>query len=143
MSDNVDMDFAQKLRDLGLGPDTAIVIGSGILNALGIRKSKDIDLVVTPEEYARLEADAHFKKEEFQGRILLRDELFEIGTEWGVLGNDRSFADLSGDTCVIDGVRYLTPEFLLAVKKSWVSDGAAREKDIADIALIEAYLARG
>ena len=42
--------LAKKLRELGLNADNAIVIGSGILQALGIRKSNDIDLVVTPED---------------------------------------------------------------------------------------------
>lgn len=136
------MNILNSLSGLALGPETAIVIGSGILNALGIRESKDIDLVVTPEEYARLGALTRFAKEEYQGRILLRDDLFEIGTEWGVLGSDRSFKDLLADTCVIDGVRYVTPEFLLSVKRSWNKAGSAREKDLADIALIEAHLAK-
>ena len=137
------MNFALKLREQGLGSETAIVIGSGILNALGIRESKDIDLVVTPEEYVRLSSRVQFKKEEYRGRVLLRDDLFEIGTEWGVLGKNLSFGDLLTDTCVIDGVRYITPEFLLSVKQSWEKAGEAREKDLADIALIEAHLARG
>ena len=45
------MEIKSKLEDLGLTPENAIVIGSGILNALGLLESKDIDDVKLMEDY--------------------------------------------------------------------------------------------
>lgn len=134
------MNIKEKLNDLNLDSDNSIVIGSGILNALDIRESHDIDLVANKTTYERLKADGRFKISENHGREILTDELFEIGTEWGVLGRSWNFEDLSVKSVVIEGVRYSSPEFLLEVKKSWVATGESRPKDINDIKLIEDYL---
>lgn len=48
------------LQKLSLNPDNSIVIGSGILQALGIRKSKDIDIVATQEIYDSLKKTGEF-----------------------------------------------------------------------------------
>ena len=44
------MEIKNKLIELGLNSENAVVIGSGILNALNLRESKDIDVVVTEEK---------------------------------------------------------------------------------------------
>lgn len=136
------MNIKQELRNIGLRAENAVVIGSGILNALNIRESKDIDVVVDRETYNQLSENSKFKKVEKHNKEILEDELFEIGTSWAVLGRDWDFDDLSKNSIIIDEVRYNTIEFLLEVKKSWVSDGEARPKDIQDIELIEKYLSK-
>ena len=130
-----------KLDELGLNPSNAIVIGSGILNVLNLRKSKDIDVVVTEEKYKELAANSRFKKEQNHGRELLTDGLFEIGTSWTVVGKTWKFDDLQKSPSIIaNGVRYNTIEFLLDVKRHWISDGEDRQKDIDDVKLMERYL---
>jgi len=57
------MEIKGKLNEFGLNPGNAVVIGSGILNALKIRGSNDIDVVVTLEKYQSLALDSRFKKE--------------------------------------------------------------------------------
>ena len=50
--------FSERVKDLGLPLDQLIVIGSGILNQLGIRQSADIDVATNREaleEIARSE----------------------------------------------------------------------------------------
>ncbi len=128
------------LADIGLTPDNSVVIGSGILSALGIRDSKDIDAVVIEDVYSRLGQDPKFTKSQNHGREILTMNLFEIGTSWGVLGKDQSYKDLAENSVVIDGVRYITPEFLLEVKRSWLKDDDVRQKDIDDVKLIEEYI---
>lgn len=49
------MNFKQKIAELNLPTNSYVVVGSGILGALGIRESNDIDLVVTEEEYRNIE----------------------------------------------------------------------------------------
>lgn len=134
------MDFSKSLNSLNLNPGNSVVIGSGILSALGIRNSEDIDVVVNDESYARLSKDTKFRKDQVRGREVLSDELFEIGTSWGVLGKEQTFDDLLHQSTIINGTRFITIEFLLTVKKSWTHDGDVRQKDFDDLKLINAYL---
>ncbi len=129
-----------KLEAFGLTPSNSIVIGSGILAVLSIRTSKDIDVIVTQSVYDSLKNSGKFTISETHGREILVDDMFEIGTNWEVLGKQRSFEDLVPDSIVINSVRYITLDFLYRVKKSWLQDGEARPKDIADVELIENYL---
>ncbi len=130
------------LQKLGLNPNNSIIIGSGILQALGIRKSKDIDIVVNQEIYDSLKKSGKFTTSKNHGRETLTDDLFEIGTSWNVLGKSHNFKDFDNDSIVIDGVRYITLDFLYKAKRSWVQGGYARQKDIEDIKLIEKYIGK-
>lgn len=78
------MEIKNKLIELGLNSENAIIIGSGILNALNLRASKDIDVVVTEEKDKELSDNNRFKKEQNHEREILNDGLFEIGISWTV-----------------------------------------------------------
>ena len=134
------MEIKNKIIKLGLNSENAVVIGSGILNALNLRESKDIDVVVTEEKYKELSDNSRFKKEQNHGREILADDLFEIGTSWAVVGKNWKFDDLLNHSTTIDGVRYNTVEFLLDAKRRWITDGEGRQKDIDDVKLMEQYL---
>jgi len=132
----------EALVQIGLTEQNSVVIGSGILGALGIRESHDIDLVVTPQAYARLGDSGQFKPVTgHHDSQLLADDVFEIGPSWSVFGRDHTYEDLLPESVVIGGVRYLTLNFLLRVKESWLHDEPVRPKDIYDVALIKDYLA--
>jgi len=134
------MHIKSKLDEIGLNSESAIVIGSGILSALGLRKSRDIDLVVTKEKYKELYSKKRFKKQLSHGRELLTDNLFEIGKDWVVLGKTWRFNDLIKHSTIIGGVRYITIEFLLKAKREWLANGDIRQKDIDDVKLMEKYV---
>ena len=136
----MNIDVKSRLDEIGLNPDSAIVIGSGILGALHIRDIHDIDLVVTEEAYGRLVQDSRFKKTETHGREILTYGVYEIGINWAVMGKSWDFASLSEHSTVIDGVRYIDISFLLDVKRSWTAEGDVRQKDLDDIQLIEDYI---
>jgi len=70
------MEIKNKLVELGLNYDNAVVIGSGILNALNLRECKDIDVVVIKEKYKEFSDNSRFKKEQKHGREILDDGLF-------------------------------------------------------------------
>jgi hypothetical protein len=134
------MDIAKQLHDLGLSTTNAVVIGFGILNALDIRQSNDIDVVVDIGTYTKLSFNARFKKAESYGHEILVDGLFEIGTCWGVLGKDQTFHDLFRHSVVLEDVRYISLEFLLEVKQSWLQSAVnIRQKDADDVRSIETY----
>ena len=134
------MDIKSKLNELGLNPDNSVVIGSGILNALNLRESKDIDVVVNEEKYKELSDNSHFEKKQNHGREILDDGLFEIGTSWTVIGKTWKFEDLLSHSVVIDGIHHNKIEFLLEAKRRWIADGEGRQKDIDDVKLMEKYL---
>lgn len=134
------LEIKTKIDELGLNPDNAVVIGSGILSALNLRESKDIDVVVMEEKYKELSDTGRFRKEQNHGREILADDLFEIGTSWTVIGKTWKFEDLLNHSTTIDGVRYNSVEFLLDAKRRWISDGESRQKDIDDVKLMEQYL---
>jgi len=134
------MSLKTELNGLGLNTESSVVIGSGVMSALGIRESGDVDVVTTDEEYHRLASTNQFKVTENYGQEILSDDLYEIGTSWGVLDEDRGFKRLHEDSVVIDGVRYVTLEFLFKVKRSWCEDDDVRQKDVDDVKLIEKHL---
>ena len=134
------MEIKNKLNELGLSSNDVVVIGSGILNALNLRESEDIDVVVTEEKYKELSNNNRFKKEQNHGREILVDDLFEIRTSWTVVGKTWKFDDLLNHSTIIDGIRYNTIEFLLDAKRRWVTDGEGRQKDIDDVKLMEKHL---
>jgi hypothetical protein len=135
------MELRKKIKEIGLTPDNAVIIGSGILSALNLRESKDIDVVAIEEKYKELSGDRRFKKEENHGREILADDLFEIGTSWTVMGKTWKFEELLQHSTVIDGIRYNSIDFLLNAKKSWIANGEGRQKDLDDVKLMEQHLA--
>lgn len=75
------MNIPQELATLNLPPNSFVVVGSGILNALGIRESNDIDLIVTPEVFASLEQRGYAESSWPDQKTLAFNE-FEFGTQW-------------------------------------------------------------
>ncbi len=133
------MNITRLATSTGLTPANSIVIGSGILQALSIRESGDIDVVVTQEVFSRLRKSKEFDTKHVHNRELLTDGVFEIGINWEVLGKIWTYEELREVSLVIEGVRYITLEFLLTAKKSWLKN-EGRSKDFTDVRLIEDYL---
>ncbi len=131
-----------KFKKLGLNPDNSIIIGSGILQALNIRRSKDVDVIVNLKTYENLKNSGKFSSKYILGQEVLKDELFEIGTVWNVLGKPYKFNDLVENSVVINGVRYISIDFLYKFKKGWMSKGEARPKDLKDIKLMERHFSK-
>ena len=97
-----------QLANLGLSAENSVIIASGILNALGIRESGDVDIVVGQADYERLSKDSRFTLGQNYGHPVLLDDTFEICTSWGVLDKEYSLQDFLPETTVIDGVRYIS-----------------------------------
>ncbi len=134
------MNFFKNLQEIGLNAENSVVIGSGILSANSIRESSDIDVTVTEDTYDRLSKNNRFTEIHSKGRKMLVDDIFEIGADWNVLGKNQTFDDLRRQSVVINDVRYITLDFLLAVKESWLGDDDVRQKDIDDVVLIKTFL---
>ena len=133
------INIKSKLAGLNLLTNNSIVIGSGIMNALNIRPSNDIDVVVSSSTYENLRTSGKFNVETKHGRQILTDSIFEIGKSWSVLGKDYNLTDLLKESVIINDVHYITLDFLLSVKESWLKDEDVRQKDIEDVQLIKEH----
>jgi hypothetical protein len=126
------MGIIERVRALGLPTDQFIVIGSGLLDAYGLRAANDVDLAVTPELFAQLEATGDYQKgNKYDGPYLIRDDL-EIWLGWGE-GHD--FASLKPTAVTVEGIMFVDPQFLMERKRA-----RGTEKDLKDIELLEGYL---
>ena len=130
-----------RLDQLELDEQNSVVIGSGILQALGLRRAGDLDLVVTPDDYRRLEAREDLLPDQARSGPILAGDNLEIFQSWSAAGANRDFDYLRRRSVVIEAIRYVSLEFLLAVKESRPGEGADRPKDHEDVRLIRQYLA--
>lgn len=125
------MSILTRVRALNLPTDQIIVIGSGLLDAYGLRHAGDIDLVVTSELFTKLSGTGQYKQEEKNGEAYLVKDNLEVWLDWG--GYD--FAKLQNEGVVIEGITFVNPLFLIERKRERGTD-----KDKQDIALLEGYL---
>jgi hypothetical protein len=126
------MDIQKKIQSLNLPKDSFVVVGSGILDALKIRESNDIDMIVSQKVFDELDA-AGWKHDTWADQTVLKKDLFDLGVHW--MGEE--VEQLLGRATVINDIPYLSLTDLLAWKKD-----CARPKDIVDVQLISEYQAQ-
>lgn len=130
------MNIASEIDKLNLSPDQYVVIGSGILNQLGIRKTDDLDFIVNTEMFNKFKSKPGWVEKSWpQGEPTLQKGRYEIGTDWGDDTNIYSFEEVFNNSKVVSGVRFITLEFL----RQWKAK-KGRQKDLNDIILIDEYL---
>lgn len=131
--------FAERVLATKLPLDSIIVVGSGVLDRLGIRRADDVDLVATEEVCAGVRTDDTYVPKDVPGDTIYYDQGGNVAVSlaWRTFpdGDNAYYDDLLPHTVLIDGIRYILPEYLLQWKR-W----ADREKDQSDIPLIEMYL---
>ena len=132
--------FADKVKALNLPLDQIIVIGSGILNQLGIRPASDIDLAASSDLMKKLseESGDWLKKFGYNQRFYFvkDDGSAEVWDGWDFDGQAVSYDDLLDYAVEYDGVRFVDLGFLRKWK-SW----RGREKDVRDVELIDEWRA--
>lgn len=128
-------DFIQAIKQLGLKPSEYIVIGSGILGILDIREVGDIDLVVSKKEFQKYEESGEWTKKYFDdGTYYLLKDLYEIGLDWDSKNAEPNLDELKKDQLILNDIPFVSLERL----KQWkIKKG--REKDLADVKLIQEY----
>ncbi|MDB5166585.1 MAG: hypothetical protein JWM37_657 [Candidatus Saccharibacteria bacterium] len=107
-----------------------MVVGSGIMSALGLRQSHDVDLIVSSEVFEKLKADG-WQTGHIVDRPVIYKDNFDVGMYWAGQQLDYWLPKATW----IGGVPYLPIEDVLEWKQQ-----VGREKDAADIALIKSYL---
>jgi len=129
------MSIISKIKSLNFPPDQYVVIGSGILDALGIRPSVDIDIAVLPELHKHLEESGEWKEEIMHNKIFLKKDIFEInpGLSWENYSTTTKEAIDSAQ--IIDEIPFMNLNELIKFKLA-----LGREKDLKDIETIKKYL---
>lgn len=127
----------KKIKKLQFPLGQYVVVGSGIMDVLGIRKARDIDIVVTLKLYNDLRATKKWKEEEHHGEIFLKQNGIDIiqKLEWDEYTTTTQEAILSA--VLIGGVPFMNLEELKKFKTS-----LGRKKDFKDIYLIDQYLSK-
>ncbi len=126
------MSIISKLRGIDLHPDDYVVIGSGILDALKIRESNDVDIVVDRKIFEDLRQRGMRERSKNGDNYLMYKDL-EIWLNF----DGKDFGQLHDNAILIEGFNFINLETL----KSWKLK-KGRNKDLEDIKLINVYLAK-
>lgn len=131
------MTIVERVKKLNIPLDQTVVIASGILDALGLRKAGDVDLVITLDLLNALsQAPDWYLATKHDEPIITKGDV-EAFLSWGSEGVP-NFRELYDNGVTIEGVRFADPQFVIDWKRQRNS-----EKDKVDIALLEEYLSRG
>ena len=140
------MEISDKVMALYLPPGKYVVVG-GAMEAFGIRKANDLDIVVTEDLFADLMRKGwklcecekcQVKQQQGSTDRTLKGDGVDILSEYSY--GDLYHADtneLIKNAAIIDGVPYVQLKELLKWKKA-----SRREKDLKDIVLIEEFLGK-
>jgi hypothetical protein len=126
----------QNIRSLKLPNGQYVVVSSGTLALHGIRDAKDIDLIVKPELWNKLSK----KYEVFEKDGVLR---MDTGSNIEILGEGSMYMDSNKVPTEIifaqaemhENIKFMNLTHLRKIKSL-----SAREKDHADVVLIDEYL---
>ncbi len=128
------MTIVERVTALALPLDEVVVIGSGLLDALNLRRSRDIDLAVSQRLFCELKASGQYVLRVKHGEEVLEAEGIEIWQSWGESA-DMQYESLARTGVKIKGVVFCHPDIVVDHKRQ-----RAQGKDMRDIALLEQYL---
>lgn len=124
-------EIKNKLTSLGISSTEPIIVGSGILDMLGIRPSNDIDLLISKETFYKIACHDHEILQRPDGSEKIEVDDIELMYDW----YGKKVSDAAIKTTVIDGIKFMSIEEV----RRWKAL-LDRSKDQADILLIDKYL---
>lgn len=125
-------DIFERVKKINLPLDEVVVIGSGLLDALDLRRSTDVDLVVSERLFASLrDTNAYNLNHKHDQPYLTKDD-YEIWTDWGA---DLTFEVLAATANTINEVMFVDKEILIKKKLE-----RSLSRDLKDIELLEGRL---
>lgn len=125
----------EDLRQLALPEGRYMVMGSGILDALGIRPAEDVDLVVGDEVYESLAQQGWSQAIASNGSPRLEQGVFQVYDRWLDESEVKKLEQLLPDAQWVDGVAYNSLAKLVFYKQR-----RGRDKDLQDVELMKPYL---
>lgn len=128
------MNIIEKIKELNFPKGQYVVVGSGILDVLGIRKSNDIDIAVTKELHNKLRESGEWKENERYNRIFLNKDIYEIIPQLNWEDYDTTTEEAISSATIIEDIPFMNLNELIKFKTA-----LGREKDFKDIELIKEY----
>jgi hypothetical protein len=126
-----------KVKEQDFPEGSYIVFGSCPMAAAGIRESGDIDMLVSNELLKRLKKDGWKQIIKNPNDKPLVFEDFEAHDNWNFTSFNPKLSELLSRCTVVEGIPFASLEDV----KKWKTAGA-RPKDLKDLELIDAYLAK-
>jgi 8-oxo-dGTP diphosphatase len=131
------MNIIQKIKELNFPKDQYVVVGSGILDVLGIRKSNDIDIAVTESLHKKLKESGEWEEHKRYEliRVFLKKDVYEIIPQLNWENYNTTTEEAISSAIIIDDIPFMNLNELIKFKTAM-----GREKDFKDIELIKEYL---
>lgn len=131
------MDIFSDVKSLGFPLKKYVVVGGGVLAAHGIRKTEDIDIVVTPELFEEIKRQEGWREDKKpNGEPCLCKNEYEVYLDVNCDSYQPTTEELIKRADIINGIPFISLNDLLLFKK-----GYSRPKDKPDIKLIKDALA--
>lgn len=127
-------DIFSRIKALNLPFGEYVVVSSGVLEALGIRPARDLDITVTPQLFEKLRADGGWTEEERYGKLFLSKPGVDIIRQLAWDAYSTTNEEAIASALIINGIPFMNLDELKRFKRA-----LGREKDFEDIELIEAY----
>ena len=124
-------DVVRELRALLLPEDQYVVVGGGVLAIHGIRDTQDIDLVVSEDLFADLQARGWRSKARPNGKPGLKHGVIEAYLDVNCESFERSTSWLLQNAKILDGIPTIDLQTLAGFKA-----GYGRAKDLLDLTLL-------
>ncbi len=133
------MNIFEEIEKLNFPSDQYIVVGSGIMAAKGIRQTKDLDIIVTPELFEKCKAEGWevhpWTKQGIPGKEWLRKGAVEVYVQLSRKTGGISAKELLQNAEVINSAPFINLESLMDFKSEY-----GRPRDFEDIEIIKNYL---
>ena len=129
------MNLIQKIKELNFPKDQYVVVGSGILDVLGIRTASDIDIAVTKDLHQKLRELGNWEENERHDKIFLKKDVYEIIPQLNWEKYNTNTEEVISSALIIEDIPFMNLFELIKFKTA-----LGREKDFMDIKLINEYL---
>ncbi|TAH34836.1 hypothetical protein EYC59_02875 [Candidatus Saccharibacteria bacterium] len=124
-----------KVKSLGLPAGEYVVFGAAPMAVAGLREAGDIDMLVSPKLWHELRAAGWVELDKGDKDKPLTHDVFEAHNNWDFSTYSPTLEHLLASADIVDGVPFASLQEVRKWKAAW-----GRPKDLADVALIDAYL---
>ena len=125
-------EIKQRLNELEVAVSDVVIVNSGILDVLGIRASRDLDVLVSEAKFREIAARGHQTFDYANGTSGLEIGDVEFMYDW----YGEALEEVVVRAVQLDGVKFMSLEEVRVWKIQ-----RNKPKDQADVQLIDAYLA--
>ena len=125
-------EILQKVKQLGLPDGSYVVYGSGPMAAAGIREANDIDMLVSPELFKKLERDGWQVRQKGPNDNPLVFNDFEAHQSWSFSDYNPALEHLLASATVVDGVPFAALEEVRKWKAANITGKSQRDIELID-----------